>query len=300
MSSVMLIDGNHLCHRSYHKFSNLKTIDGKPTSITYGFPMVLSSLIHRLNPDYVVTFFDGNKHKFRTDLLPTYKERDHKLGFDYEDFLSQKQEVMELMPKIGITTIFRKGYEADDLIYYFFRKARKLFDKFILVSGDKDFNQLINKQFIVYNPNKDVLIDTREKCKEVFGYYPEQCVGYLSLLGDSSDNIPGLKGVGEKTAKAFFEKYASIKQFLESKDNFNRVDRTLLEEVQVNNKKLIDIKYFYRKVLKTKDFNDFIYREPDWDKKAQLQYAKANQTGLLSSVKFIKNLKSISHERIKL
>ena len=116
LKRLVVFDGNHLAHRAYHKFANLKTIDGKKTSIIYGMVYIIESLVRRLGPDDVIVTFDGGRSSYRLGILPTYKDRDKKLGFDYEDFSSQRDVGKQIIKHLGIRVAQKKGYEADDII----------------------------------------------------------------------------------------------------------------------------------------------------------------------------------------
>jgi len=245
---LVIFDGNHLAYRAYYKFTNLKTLNGVRTAVIYGMPYVAESLIRRLGPDEVVVVFDGGRSSFRMDLLPSYKARDQKLSFDKEDFFRQKDVGMKLFEALGLRVIWEKHFEADDLIAMVARRYAKRGWDIVIVSGDKDFNQLISNNISVYNTSKSVIYTPSNLENEV-GYTPEQTVDYLSLLGDKSDNIPGYPGIGPVKAIQLLREHGSINNFLRSKDTFGKVDKAKLQEIWRLNKKLIDLKYFYRKFL---------------------------------------------------
>ena len=253
---VIVLDGNHLAYRALYKFANLKTLDGVKTSVIYGMPYVAESLIRRLDSDEVVVVFDGGRSKFRMDLLPSYKQRDKKLGFDVEDFYEQKDRGRDILMAFGLKIVLRKGFEADDLIYMIARKYSMMGYDVTIVSGDKDFNQLIlpnnpgfHGEVNIYNTSKGKYY-TYDNLKELIGYTPEQTVDFLSLLGDKSDKIEGYPGIGPKKALDLLEKYGSVKNFLKSGDKYGKVDNEKLKEIWKLNKKLIDLKYFYRRFLR--------------------------------------------------
>lgn len=243
----MVLDGNHIAYRAYYKFKNLKTVDGLNTAIVFGVPRIIENLIRTSKyPDRVIATFDGGRSKNRMAIHPEYKKRDQKLGFDREDFIRQKTEVMYTLGHLGLEVAFKGDMEADDIIAMIVRR-NKNYHKTI-VSGDKDFNQLVDDTTVVYNSNKRMVL-TKDNMKEHTGYHPHQCVDFLSLWGDSSDNIPGYPGIGEKRAAKLLEKFGSIKGFLASDDSFGKTDKNKLKELHKLNKKLIDLRYYYRKHL---------------------------------------------------
>lgn len=246
---VVVLDGNHLAYRAYYKFPNLRTLDGVNTSIIYGIPYVCESLIRRLNPLEVIMVFDGGHSPYRKLLLHNYKKRDKKLGFDRTDFYRQKDEATKIMLALGVKVVVKRGWEADDLITLIAKRYARQRIRTVIVSGDKDFNQLIDKYTSVYNSTKGILYD-RGNLREHVGYDPEQCLDYLSLCGDKSDNIPGYQGMGPKRTMQLLDKYGSIKGYLKSGDTFGKMDNKKLTELRVLNQKLIGLKYFYRKFMR--------------------------------------------------
>ena len=247
----MVVDGNHLCYRAYYKFSNMKTLDGIKTAITYGAPYILESLIRKLAPDKVIVVFDSARHSFRTDLLPDYKHREPKLGFDKEDFFRQRDELIKIFGYLGLPIVKKEGFEADDLIYLVTKRLQVNETEVVIVSGDKDFNQMVNKYVWVWNTSKDFKITYYNMFAKI-GYSPNQCVDYLCLIGDDSDNIPGIKGIGEKRAVDFLKEFSSIRNFLKDKESkFGKLDKAMVRESYQISRKLINLDIFYRKFLKS-------------------------------------------------
>ena len=248
-NKVLIIDGNNLAHRAYHKYKSLRSSEGKKSSIVFGFPYILNSLINLHKPDAVEVVFDGSRDKGRLKALPDYKKRDKKEDFDYEDFQNQKEVVMDILACLGVPVIFAKKREADDLIWLVSRKYARRKWNVVIVSTDKDFPQLMvhNKLITIWNPWKNVRI-THKNCKQYFPFSAEQCIDYLILDGDASDNIIGYKGVGPKTALKFLDEYGSIENYLNN-DNLpedKKIKRDVLVDIYKLNKYLIDIKYFVK------------------------------------------------------
>lgn len=239
----MIIDGNHMLHRAYHKFKRMTSRNGESTSCLYGFPMMLQSVTKKLQPDIIYTVFDGSSNPIRRAILPEYRKRESRLDFDGEDFGRQKDEIKRLCNALGCKVVYSPKTEGDDWAYPIIRKHRKSI--ITIVSGDKDFNQLLSKNVRIWNPNKEVLF-TEKNFENREGIAPNQVVDFLSLWGDSSDKIPGYPGIGEKRGKDFLKKFGSIKKFLKSDDTYGKVDKELLAEIYTINNKLINLKYFYR------------------------------------------------------
>ena len=243
---VIIIDGQNVLHRAYHKFKNMTSKSGKPSSVVYGFPYIIGGIVRKFNPDAVIVPFDYGRNQHRLDALPDYKNREKRLDFDYEDFIDQSQKARKILKALGVPTIKIKGQEADDLIYMMVKEfTKKGYNEIIIVSSDKDFQQLVNKKVSIWNTTKNMLI-THKNHVSVYGYTPKQSIDYLILDGDKSDKIPGYRGMGEKRIKAFLEEHSSIRKFLRSKKEHKGLDRVLLEEIYKRNRLLIDIKYFCR------------------------------------------------------
>lgn len=248
MNKLMIIDGDNLLYRAYFKFGGLSSKDGSPSGCIFGFPYILRSLLTKVHPTKVISAFDGGRHAARLAVLPGYKVREQKLGFDKEAFVSQKEVVMGLLPSLGVWVAQQKGLEADDIIYSLVRRYKSMGWKITIVSGDKDFHQLIDEDVEVYVPSKEVFLHTHT-CKKYYGYTPEECVDYLILDGDKSDKIPGVPGMGDKTIRKFLDEFGSIQNYLNSgAKKYPKLTR----ELYLRNRLLIDLAYFFRKTGRIK------------------------------------------------
>lgn len=247
--TVLLIDGNNSIHRAYHKYMGMKSKAGESSSIVYGFPLIVGGLLKKFKPDDVVVVFDGGRNKNRLKLLPTYKAREPRLDFDPESFDTQLQIARDLMTAFGVKTVREKGQEADDLIYLLIRAYKKLgYDNIIIASRDKDFRQLITSKVSIWVVTDDIRV-TKDNIVNIYGTTPRQSLDYLILDGDKSDKIPGYPGFGEKTIKEFLNKYTSIQKYLDSREQFKKVDNVKLETIYKLNTELIGIKFFAKKHL---------------------------------------------------
>lgn len=241
---ILLVDGNNLAHRAYHQFKSMRSSDGKPSGVVFGVPYILWSLVRNHKPDRVYVFFDGGRDKNRLAILPNYKKKEPKADFDYTSFVEQKSVVIKALEYLGVPHVSKKDLEADDLMGIYCRIYGKR-NQVMIVSTDKDFVQLINKNVSLWNPWKNARI-THKNWHKFYKFSPEQCVDYLCLDGDVSDNIPGYKGVGEKTALDFLTTYGSIENYLNKLElpEHRKIKRDTLAELYKVNRLLIDIMYF--------------------------------------------------------
>lgn len=246
----LIIDGNNLAHRAYHQFKSMASKEGKNSSIVFGLPHILESLVRSQKPDRVLVVFDKGVDENRRKVLPEYKKREHREDFDYDNFIEQKRDVQRMLEYLGIPYIQPDQGEADDIIWLYARKYRRQNDQVVIVSTDKDFIQLLGKGISIQNPWKKIRI-THKNVTNFYPYTAEQCVDYLILVGDKSDNIPGISGVGEKTAMKFLNTYGSIKEYLRGDaPEDKKITRSKLEPIYLRNRLLIDIRLFCRRYIK--------------------------------------------------
>jgi DNA polymerase-1 len=253
---VLLVDGNNILHQSFHKFEKLKSTDGKPSGAIFGFFKSLHMYIDRFQPNDVYITFDNGHSPLRDKLLPEYKEHRQNISYDRESLFAQKAVIMKILRMLRIKYLFDKnnstGFEGDDLLAYLYFKKISKECLVTIVSSDKDFNQLLTTDRVkIFNPRKEEYV-RQTNCESLFGYTPYETVDYLSLVGDSSDDIPGFPGIGPVKARKFLDKWQSIAKYLE----LNADDK--MKAVYERNKQLIDLKWFVDnhsldldKVLKT-------------------------------------------------
>ena len=242
--TILLIDGENILHQSFHKFEKLKSTDGKPSGAIFGFFKSLHMYLTRFEPNEVVITFDNGHSPVRDKLLPNYKGHRKNISVDYESLQIQKAIIMKILGMLRISYIFDKRnktqYEGDDFLAYLIINTYRS-DNVILVSSDKDFNQLLNKNVRILNPRKDEVIRVGN-CKELFGYSPEETVDYLSMVGDTSDDIKGIPGIGPVKARKILDEYGTLDKFLEHHHQTSHV------EIAERNKKLIDLRLFQKEV----------------------------------------------------
>ena len=213
MEKFIIIDGNSLINRAFYGMPPLKSLSGKPCGAVFGFLKMMLNLIMNEKPKYFVCVFDAGKHNFRHDIYAEYKGKRDKMP---EDLHVQLEDLKYVLTQMGIKIVEKVEYEADDLIGTL---TRKFNEEFILVSGDKDLLQLINENTTVWLNKKgitDVLKVDIPTLKTEFNLEPYQVIELKSIMGDSSDNIPGVPGIGKVGANALIEKYGSLDNIYEN------------------------------------------------------------------------------------
>jgi DNA polymerase I len=219
MSRLVLIDGNAIVHRAYHALPPLhKTEDGQLTNAVYGFFSMTLKIISDLQPSHLVVCFDRPAPTFRKQLYVGYQATRPKM----EDELSNQFKIIgEILRKINICVFELDGYEADDLIGTLSREAvqEDPDNQVIILTGDRDLLQLVNKQVMILAPitgvTKMIMFD-EDKVKEKYGLEPHQFIDYKALVGDSSDNYPGVNGIGPKGAANLLNKYHTLEGIYEN------------------------------------------------------------------------------------
>ena len=202
---LLIIDGNNLAHRVKYKFSLSNR--GVDVSITYGCLRSIGSLISKFKPDSLMVCWDGGTPEFRRQLLPEYKANRTKGDpHAYQEFIRQVQELHEVFPLMGVISVRKRGAEADDLMYH---ASRLHPGHSVIVTTDKDLYQAVRAITYVYSPIKGALITPRS-VEEEYGVCSGQLVHLRALMGDSSDNIKGVRGVGPKTAIKLFKEFGSL------------------------------------------------------------------------------------------
>lgn len=219
---LYLIDGYALIYRSFFAMISrpLRTSRGENTSAVWGVANFLHKLFEQRHPRYVAWVHDAGS-SFRNQAYPAYKATREKLDDELqEDFDRSVERVEQLLEAFGVPLVAVDGYEADDVIGTMAARAAGAGLLTIIVSGDKDFYQLINENVMVLNPGRggpapvDESIAGPSNAAERLGVPPERVVDYLALVGDSSDNIPGVKGIGDKTARALIEAYGDLESII--------------------------------------------------------------------------------------
>ncbi len=213
IKTFVIIDGNAIIHRAYHALPPMTTTDGTVVHAVYGFTSMLLKVMADLKPDYLAVSFDVSGKTFRDDLYTAYKATRVKADQDLYDQIPLVYQVVEAF---GIPIYTKKGFEADDVIGTIVSKlGNDEISKLdaVIVTGDMDMLQLVDEHTKVYELRKglsDIVLFDPAKVKEKYGFGPEHIVDYKAFRGDVSDNIPGIKGIGEKTATELIQKYGGI------------------------------------------------------------------------------------------
>ena len=226
---LVLIDGNALFHRAFHAFAraDLRTPKGEPTTAVYGFAVMLLNIYTKLKPDYIAVAFDTGKPTFRHEEFVEYKATRPET---HQDLISQIPRIQELVETFNIPVFAKDGFEADDIIGTLSAQAPTTVDTYI-ATGDMDALQLVDDHTYVYGPGKsfaDVIIYDRAMVLEKKGMTPEQVIDFKGLRGDASDNIPGVPGIGEITAKKLLAEYGTMEGVYENIDKITGRTHDLL------------------------------------------------------------------------
>jgi len=231
---LIIIDSNALLHRSFHALPPLTTKSGQETGAVYGFLLTLFKAISDLNANYIVACFDTKMPTFRHQMFKEYKAQRPETP---KGIISQIPLAKEVLQAFAIPVFAKEGVEADDLIATICAKVKDA--EIFIVSGDLDNTQLVNEQTKVYTLGKgikDTVIYDINKVKERFGVDPAQMPDYKALTGDVSDNIPGVEGIGKKTAAEIIQKYGSIKNLYDELSTDTAVLKPKVKEALKQNK----------------------------------------------------------------
>jgi DNA polymerase-1 len=212
MNRLVLIDGNAILHRAYHALPPLTAPDGTLVNAVYGFTSMLFKIFHDLAPSHIAVAFDRPKPTFRKKLFAEYQATRPKMD---EELAGQIDKVHEVVRAFGIPIFEKDGFEADDIIGTLSHSANHTLhiDQTIIVTGDRDILQLVNDRAFVYMPTKglsEAKLYMEKEVKEKLGVEPRFIADYKGLAGDSSDNYPGVSGIGPKTAVSLIETFGTI------------------------------------------------------------------------------------------
>ena len=218
---LFLIDGYALLFRAHYAMirNPLITTMGQHTSALFGFINMIFRLIRQENPDYIAAAFDRKEKTFRHEKYPEYKANREEMPQELQDQLDHLWKLLEAM---NLPYISKAGFEADDVIGTLAKEGEAEGLDVFIFSGDKDFAQLISEHVFLYSPivrSREINIIDPDGVQEKWGVPPEKFIDYLGLMGDTSDNIPGVMGVGKKTAAKLIQEYGSLEGALENAEN---------------------------------------------------------------------------------
>jgi DNA polymerase-1 len=206
MKNLYLVDASNMFFRAFFAIPPLTNDKGMPTNALYGFLAMSLKLIREVKPDYLVYCFDLKEPSFRSELYTEYKAHREEMP---ENLVPQIPYLKKLTSTLGIATAEMKGFEADDVIGTLAMHAVKEHVNAVIVSGDKDFAQLVRPGVSLYDTMKDVRMDS-DGVKGKFGVRPDQIIDYLAMVGDASDNVPGVRGIGPKGACKLLEEFQTL------------------------------------------------------------------------------------------
>ncbi len=212
--TIYLVDGTSYLHRAYHAVAPLSTSTGFPTNAVMGFTRMLLKLLAEKSPRYLAVVFDAKGPTFRHEMFEDYKSNRPPMA---DDMAVQIPKVKEILEALNIKILEKEGYEADDLMGTLAKTAESKGYNVVLVTGDKDFRQLLSPRVQMWDTMRDK-VTTHEDLKKEYGLDPSQFVDVMGLAGDSGDNIPGVNGVGEKTAIKLIKQFGSLEGVLEHLD----------------------------------------------------------------------------------
>ena len=235
---LFLIDATAFCYRAFYALKGLATSFGQPTNAIYGFVNILNKILKEKKPDYLAVCFDVSRDTFRRKKFAEYKIQRPPMP---DGLSSQIPLIKEVISAYNIKIFEKKGFEADDIIATLTKKAKKEGLSVTIVSSDKDILQLVDKDVEVFSPYKDegVTYDA-DKVHERFGVAAQKITDIIALMGDDADNIPGVPGIGEKTAVELIRNFGSLEKLLNNVDKIKqeKIKKAItenLEKIKLNN-----------------------------------------------------------------
>ncbi len=221
MKKIALIDGYGFVFRAYHSLPPLTRADGTPTNAVYGFTNMLIKLVAQLDVTHIAVVFDSGSKTFRNEIFAEYKANRPPCP---EDLKPQFPLIRQSAEALNLAVLEKTGFEADDIIATIAKKYADSNHQVLIVSSDKDLMQLIDENISMYDAMKNKIINTKE-VREKFFVEPKNVLDVLSLIGDSSDNIPGVKGIGPKTAAELIEQFQTLENIFENLDKIKQEKR---------------------------------------------------------------------------
>lgn len=229
MNKIIIFDGNALMHRAFHAIPSLSTPNGEPINAVYGVFQMLFKVINDFNPTHIIFAFDTPEPTFRKKLLEDYQAQ--RASMD-ESLSSQFEKIDEALKTLGILILKKPGFEADDVIGTLAKKLKKE-NEIIIVTGDRDILQLVDKNVSLLMPGRglsDSKIYNKAETLERMGVMPIEIIDLKALVGDPSDNYKGVKGIGPKTAVDLINQYKNLDNIYKNINNLSERHQKLLLE----------------------------------------------------------------------
>ncbi len=245
MSKLLLVDGSALLHRAYHAYPPLKSKTGEIVGAVYGVASILISALEEVEPTYVMVAWDLPKPTFRHIKYVGYKAQRPKAD---SEMVEQIPKVKEIIAAMDIVQVAQEGYEADDIIGTLSKLSSDENDVVIL-TGDQDTMQLVNENVRILTPAKGAnppVLYGPDEVKAKYGVTPDQIVDYKALIGDPSDNIPGVAGIGPKSAATLLNQFGSIDNIY---TNLDKVENEKVREKLQNGKDSMELSYELSKIV---------------------------------------------------
>ena len=263
-SSIFVIDSMAYIFRAFYGIrANMHSKDGIPTNALFGFINSFENIIRDFNPSHVVAVFDAGSETFRNEMYSEYKANRKECP---EELKPQFDLVKEYIALRGIPLLIQKGFEADDIIATVAKQATGSHIKTVICSGDKDLMQLVNDDTLICHTHKNNLMIDAEKVVEIMGVRPDQIVDYLSICGDSADNIPGLPGIGPKGAAKLLAEFENLETILASHDKIKgkKQSETIREKADLAtlSKSLVILQ---DEMTLDKSYDELVPSQPDFD-----------------------------------
>ncbi len=259
---LYLIDGNSYVYRAYYAIRELSNSKGFPTNAIFGFTNMLLKIIREKKPDEIAISFDSPVPTERHRLFNEYKANRPEAP---SDLIQQLPHIRRIVAALKIKTFEIPGYEADDIIGTIAKKAAASGKEVYIVTGDKDMLQLIDDGIKIYDPVKDRILD-KTYTIERYGLTPDRIPEFMALTGDAIDNIPGVKGIGEKTAKELLQQFRSLDELLKYPE---KIKKEKLRKLISENNNIITLSRQLATIRTSvpieDDLKDLNLPEPDWD-----------------------------------
>ena len=253
--TIFLIDGSSFLYRAYYALKPLHTLQGEPVQAVYSFCRMIKKLIKEFDPHYLCLVWDSKGKTTRHEIFPEYKATRQEPP---SDLFQQKEHILKFADMVAIPQVAQVGIEADDLMYSIAKDRSQAGDTVVLITADKDMRQMLSNNVVVFDPFKDIIID-EQSFQEKMGFPVSKLPFYFALLGDTSDNIPGVKGIGEKGATELVTQFESLTDLYEHIDQVTKErTRKLLLESRDNaflSENLFLLRYY--KVESDKQFLSF-------------------------------------------
>lgn len=259
-NTLFLIDGSSFLYRAYYGLRPLHTLDGQPVQAVYGFCRMIKKIIDQFQPEHLALVWDSKGPTERHEMFPEYKATRQDPP---SDLFEQKEYIIDFANAIGLHQLSQSGIEADDLMYSLAKEWESQGKNVVVVTSDKDMGQMLNNNIIMFDTFKDLFID-EQVYEDKLGFSPQKAPFYFALLGDSSDNIPGVKGIGKKGALELVSEFDSLEDLYK---NLDKVTASRLKNALEKNKDnaFLSQKLFLLRMHKlTFSFDDLKFNPVRW------------------------------------